>query len=86
MRGAKPAVRAAPAGWSRKGAPSRPADSRSAKRTNAHSAARSIVVGFLVQSLFAQTTNNLAPGAPGRAAPWEGSGKVRKNYRRKEMG
>ena len=33
------------------------------------------VVGLLVQPLFAQTTNNLAPGAPGRDAHWEGAGK-----------
>lgn len=33
-----------------------------------------IAAGFLVQALFAQTTNNLAPGAPGRDARWEGAG------------
>lgn len=30
---------------------------------------------LLGQPLFAQTTNNLAPGAPGRDAHWEGAGK-----------
>ncbi|HKQ53392.1 MAG TPA: glycoside hydrolase family 15 protein, partial [Pyrinomonadaceae bacterium] len=34
-----------------------------------------LIVGLLVQPLFAQTTNNLAPGAPGRDAHWEGAGK-----------
>ncbi|HYG83242.1 MAG TPA: hypothetical protein VD861_22780 [Pyrinomonadaceae bacterium] len=33
-----------------------------------------IVVVILVQALFAQTTNNLAPGAPGRGAQREGAG------------
>jgi hypothetical protein len=34
-----------------------------------------IAITLLDQALFAQTTNNLAPGAPGRGAQWEGAGK-----------
>jgi glucoamylase len=34
-----------------------------------------LTLGLLGQPLFAQTTNNLAPGAPGRDAQWEGAGK-----------
>ncbi len=34
-----------------------------------------LTIGLLGQPLFAQTTNNLAPGAPGRDAQWEGAGK-----------
>src|SRR3982750_1804876 len=30
---------------------------------------------FLPGTLFAQTTNNLAPGAPGKDAQWESAGK-----------
>ncbi len=34
-----------------------------------------LTICLLDQALFAQTTNNLAPGAPGRDAQWEGAGK-----------
>ena len=34
-----------------------------------------VVIALLDQALFAQTTNNLAPGAPGRDAQWEDAGK-----------
>src|SRR3954447_12675967 len=32
-------------------------------------------LAFSSRTLFAQTTNNLAPGAPGRDAQWESAGK-----------